>query len=117
MQSFISTEAAVLMSLLSQKMPNLFDCIVQCANPASTETDDAESTGKQLTAGQIKEARAHPNGIVLHALNAVATIQSALNSANKKIGELEKQRDIIKQQLAEQISAQQEQQKKQEKEQ
>jgi len=75
-------------------MPNLFKYIIKYSTPFGKQTI-SPSLPTTLSPQQIEEARMHPNTIILHALNALAIIQNAINTTNGKIDELIKQRDII----------------------
>jgi len=95
MQNFISTNTIMIISLLCKKMPNLLNSIIQSSTVTKKPT---------LSARQIKEARLHPNTIVLQALTTAAIIQSALDSTNRKTEELSKQHAAIEKTLVDLIS-------------
>ena len=94
MQDFISTETVILVTFLCRNMPNLYRYIVQFSTPSKKRSSTKTSTQK-LSAKQIREARMHSNTIIQQALNAIATIQSTINTVDNKINKLVKQRSLI----------------------
>ena len=92
MTNFISTQTAILLSFLLKKMPNLFNHIVRCSTELKLNQPQPEALQTSiLSTQQIQEARAHPNTIVLHALNAVAAVHTALTTTNNKLNKLTQQ--------------------------
>ena len=94
----ITTETLILLSFLMPKMPNLQKYIRQYSSAENKE-------GAKISPRLIKEARAHPNPMIVYALTTTAFIQSTLDTANHKIQELQEERNTIEKTLSSLISS------------
>jgi len=93
MEDFISTEAVILISILSRKMPELLKYILQYS--ATAEKNNKPSPISLLSSQQIQEARLHSSAIIQQALKTIAIVQDELNAADTKLDSIAKQRSAI----------------------
>ncbi len=96
MNDFISTETAILLSLLDKEMPNLGEYInkYSALEKPQIQADNAQLV-KILSDEKISNARKHPSAIILYALNAVAKIYGALHNINHQVNDLVHEREKI----------------------
>ena len=93
MDEFISTETAILISILCRKLQELSKYILQYSTAA--EKTNESSPIPLLSPQQIQEARLHPSAIIKQALKTIAITQSTLNAADTKLKAIAKQRETI----------------------
>lgn len=94
MSDSVSTETAILASCLGQKMPNLRQYIIEYSTAKSNRSATTKPS-PALSPQQTQRARQYPNAVILQALNATITIQTAMNTVNTKLGKLLKQQSTI----------------------
>jgi hypothetical protein len=110
MTESLSTESAILVSIIGKKTPSLIRYILQCSSDGNKKpgvelfgTTETKSV-LFLSAVQLQEAREHQSKVVTQALRRIAIIQDALNFTKHKLNELTKQKKIIESELGRLIS-------------